>query len=250
MNILTQIALLAGLIAAISLIWLVGRAFSKHAVWGLAVLFLSPVTAVIFGIRYWRDEKGPFLVYVATFTVAVTLGLYVFTVKGGWDVVRNALRTQQYMHLQISGGNRGMSFVQTSLHSVRETSVPAHDDKLNRPRHEQSRPIQPDPAGSQTNTSGQATPEKSMPTATSSESTGTKNRYRATYVPITLSVADDYIGMTVKVKRLNRPEQDCVLRSVTPTTLGFEQHARGGIFSFEYRHSDIEKLRVLVKQTY
>lgn len=63
-------------------------------------------------------------------------------------------------------------------------------------------------------------------------------------------MADDYVGMTVKVKRLNRPEQDCVLRSVTPTALGFEQHARGGTFSFEYRHSEIEKLRVLVKQAY
>jgi hypothetical protein len=65
------------------------------------------------------------------------------------------------------------------------------------------------------------------------------------------SLADDYIGMTVKVKRMNRPEQDCVLRSVTPAGLGFEQHVRGGgSLSFKYRQSDIEKLRVLVKQAY
>jgi hypothetical protein len=248
MNILTQIALLAGLIAAFSLIWLVGRAFGKHAAWGLAVLFLSPVTAVIFGIRYWRDEKGAFLVYIATFTTAVVLGLYVFTVKGGWDTVRTALHTQQYMPLQISGGQGDAAFMQASLTSVRETSV--HADKAAETRQEQSRPVQPDPAGQPTDTSEQAASEKSVPQVAQPESTATKKRYRATYVQIPTSMAADYIGMTVKVKRLNRPEQDCVLRSVTPTTMGFEQHARGGIFSFEYRHSDIEKLRVLVKQTY
>jgi hypothetical protein len=249
MNILTQIALLAGLIAGISLIWLVGRAFSKHAAWGLAVLFLSPVTAVIFGIRYWRDEKGPFLVYVATFTTAVTLGLYVFTVKGGWDAMRTSFRTHQNVHLQVSGGNRNVSFLQSSLNSVGETSLHAHDDKAAETRHEQARTIQPDPTESPTNASVQAPSEKSTPRVTSAKSTDSKKYYRATYVPIPPSMADDYIGMTVKVKRLNRPEQDCVLRSVTPTALGFEQHARGGIFSFQYKHSDIEKLRVLVKQT-
>jgi hypothetical protein len=250
MNILTQIALLAGLIACISLVWLVGRAFSKHALWGLAVLLLSPLTAVIFGIRYWRDEKGPFLVYLATFTIAVTLGFYVFTVKGGWDVARNALRTQQYVTLQISGGDRKISYVQTSLNTVRESSMHAHDDIAPVTRHEESGPTQPGPSKPTTNASVQAVPEKGTPKVASAKSSDSEKRYRAAYVPIPPTRADDYVGMTVKVKRLNRPEQDCVLRSVTPTALGFEQHARGGTFSFEYRRSDIEKLRVLMKQAY
>jgi hypothetical protein len=250
MNILTQIALLAGLIAGISLVWLVGRAFSKHAAWGLAVLCLSPVTAVIFGIRHWRDEKGPFLVYVAAFTTAVTLGLYVIAVEGGWDAVHTALHTQQNMYLQVSGGNSNVSFLQTSLNSVGGASMHVHEDKAAGTGHEQVRPIQPDPAEPPTNASRQVPPEKSTTRVTTAKSTDSQKHYRATYVQIPPSMADDYIGMTVKVKRLNRPEQDCVLRRVTPTALGFEQHSRGGIFSFEYRHTDIEKLRVLVKQTY
>jgi hypothetical protein len=248
MNILTQIALLAGLIAGISLIWLVGRAFSKHVAWGLVVLFLSPLAAVFFGIRYWRDEKGPFLVYVATFTIAVTLGLYVFTAQGGWDVVRTALRNQQYIDLQISGGNGNMSFVHTSLNSVAET--PVHNGRA-AARPEQSRPISPETSESPTNASDQVAPGESKPAVTSAKPTASKKRYRATYVTIPPSEAGDYIGMTVKVKRMNRPEQDCVLRSETPTGLGFEQHVSGGgTFSFKYRKRDIEKLRVLVKQTY
>jgi hypothetical protein len=248
MNILPQIALLAGLIAGISLIWLAGRAFGKHMVWGLVVLFLSPLAAVFFGIRYWRDEKGPFLVYLTTFSLALTLGLYVFTVQGGWDAVRTALHNQQHTGLQISGENGKMSFVHTSLNSVAET--PARNGKA-AAQPEQTGPVPIETAQSQTSTGDQATPEAGTPVVTSAKPTAAKKRYRASYVAIPPSLADDYIGMTVKVKRMNRPEQDCVLRSVTPAGLGFEQHVSGGgTFSFKYRQSDIEKLRVLVKQAY
>jgi uncharacterized membrane protein (UPF0136 family) len=248
MNILSQIALLAGLIAGISLIWLAGRAFGKHLVWGLVVLFLSPLAAVFFGIRYWRDEKGPFLVYLTTFSVAMTLGLYVFTVQGGWDAVRTALQNQQHIDLRISGANGKMSFVHTSLNSVAET--PERNGKATA-RPEQTGPVPHKTTGLTTNTGGQVATEKGTPAVTSAKPTAEKKRYRATYVAVPPSLADDYIGMTVKVKRMNRPEQDCVLRSVTPAGLGFEQHVRGGgSLSFKYRQSDIEKLRVLVKQAY
>jgi uncharacterized membrane protein (UPF0136 family) len=248
MNILSQIALLAGLIAGISLIWLAGRAFGKHMAWGLVVLFLSPLAAVFFGIRYWRDEKGPFLVYLTTFSLAMTLGLYVFTVQGGWDAVRTALHNQQHIDLRIPGGNGKMSFVHTSLNSAAET--PARNGKASA-RPEQTGPVPTENAESQTSTGDQVTPEAGTPEVTSAKPTAAKKRYRASYVAIPPSLADDYIGMTVKVKRMNRPEQDCVLRSVTPAGLGFEQHVRGGgTFSFKYRKSDIEKLRVLVKQAY
>jgi len=248
MNIISQIALLAGLIAGISLIWLAGRAFGKHMIWGLVVLFLSPLAAVIFGIRYWRDEKGPFLVYVATFSIAMTLGLYVFTIQGGWDAVRTAIRNQQHIDLRMSGENGKMSFVHTSLNPVAKAPV-RNGKEVARP--EQIGPVPTETAGSQTSAGNQVTPEAGTPAVTSAKPTVAKKRYRASYVAISPSLADEYIGMTVKVKRMNRPEQDCVLRSVTPAGLGFEQHVRGGgTFSFRYRQSDIEKLRVLVKQSY
>ena len=251
MNILAQIALLAGLVSCISLLWLVSRAFSKHALWGLAVLLLSPLTAVIFGIKYWRHEKQPFLVYLATFTVAVTLGAYVFTVKGGWDVVRNALHNRQYVSIRIAGENEKMPLLQTSLNTARASSVQRHDDKTPGTRSDQPGPARSVPATPATSDASLVTPDNDKPKVTSARSIDTKTRYRAAYVTIPPSKADDYIGMTVKVKRLNRPEQDCVLRSVTPTTLGFEQHVRGGgTLSFKYRHTDIEQLRVLVKQSY
>ena len=251
MNILSHIALLAGLIASISLIWLVGRAFKKHVAWGIAVMLLSPVSAVIFAIKHWQDEKGPFLVYIATFITAITLGLYVFTVQCGWDTVRTALRAQQKVYLQAYSGQDKMFLVQASLNYVKEASANNRDSStVEPPPHEQSSPIQADPAELPTITSDQSVTEKNNPASTSGVSPATPKHYRAAYVPIDPSEAGNYIGMTVKVKRLNRSEQDCVLRGISSDGLTFEQHGRGGIFSFRSKDRDIEKLRVLVKQEY
>jgi hypothetical protein len=248
MSILIQIALLAGLIAGSALVWLVGRAFRKHAAWGFAVLFLFPVTAVIFGIRHWRDEKGPFLVYVAAFTTAMTLGIYVISAKGGWDTVKSVLNTRQEVVLHAFDGNEKPSFVKASLNTVRESSAP---DRASEPMA--PLPVQPVstgrvPDGSPEKTGDHVLPDRGTRAVKSAKSPPLQVHYRASYVSIDPADASDYLGLTVKVKRLNRSEQDCVLRGVSPAGLSFEQHARGGTFSFKYRAQDIEKLRVLVKQ--
>jgi hypothetical protein len=250
MNILTQIALLSGLIAGISLLWLVGRAFGKHPGWGLAVLLLSPLAALLFGIRYWRDEKGPFLVHVGTLAVAATLGLYAFAAGGGWDELRNVLRDPAPATLRSSGYTPGMTLVPTSLQVGAKPVIQAHEGVSTGNRPAKTRTASQDKTAPAANTDRQAESEPDMQKVSSAKPVEPKKTYRAAYVPVDPSMAGNYVGMTVKVKRLNRPEQDCVLRRVSPAALGFEQHTRGGTFSFEYRKSDIEKLRVLVKQTY
>jgi hypothetical protein len=253
MSLLTQIALLAGLIAGSALLWLVGRAFRKHAAWGLAVLLLFPVTAVLFGIRHWREEKGPFLVYLTAFTAAMVIGSYVIGAKGGWNTVKSALRAPQQVFLPAFVGSHNLSFVPASLKTVRKAAAA---DRASAPLAKQSAqagqpsPIRHDPPAPRTATASQAVPERTKPAVKSAKSTLPLEHYRAAYVPIDPADAAKYLGMTVKVKRLNRPEQDCVLRGISPAGLSFEQHSRGGTFAFKYRATDIEKLRVLVKQEY
>lgn len=250
MNILTQIALLSGLVACISLLWLAGRAFIRHLGWGLAVLFLSPLAATLFGIRYWRDEKGPFLVHITTLAVAVTVGLYLFAANGGWNELRNALRDQQPTTVQTTGRATGMNFVPTSLKVDKQPEMQAQEGDMTGVPPGQTQVARQISTESTTNTSPKAITGPAMSTVASAKPVEPKQNLRARYLPIDPSLAGDYVGMTVKVKRRNRPEQDCMLKHVSSTALGFEQHTRGGTFSFEYRQSDIEKLRVLVKQVY
>jgi hypothetical protein len=248
MHILTQLTLLAGLVAGSALLWMVSRAFRKHVAWGLAVLFLFPVAAVIFGIRHWREEKGPFLVYVTAFTAAMVLAYVDFVAQGGWDILRAALLIPPQTSQAAAGGDTHTSFLQASLNTVRERLAPERDRAPVAPLPPEPASVPPAATDPAPEADTRAVPEQRKPTVKSAKSTVLGVHYRVTYVPIDPADANAYVGMTVKVKRSNRVEQDCVLRRVSPTALRFEQHLRGGTFSFTYRANDIESLRVLVKQ--
>lgn len=250
MNILTLLALSAGLIAFISLLWLAGRAFGRHPGWGLAVLFLSPLAATLFGIRYWRDEKGPFLVHITALAVTVTTGLYLFAANGGWIGIQNALLYQQVATAQTTSRAARTGFVPANLKVGAKSETQVSKSAMTGAPPAQTQAAQQNRAAISTNVGVNANAEPGLPMVSSAKPIEPKKHLRASYMSIDPSLAGDYVGMTVKVKRWNRPEQDCMLKRVSPTTLAFEQHSRGGTFSFQYRQSDIEKLRVLVKQAY
>jgi hypothetical protein len=59
-----------GVLALVSVagwIWLVVRAFGKSAGWGLAMLFFSPIAAIVAAVRDWTEWKRPFLLYYGSF---------------------------------------------------------------------------------------------------------------------------------------------------------------------------------------
>lgn len=118
MTILALLSQILWLLAFLALIWLVVRAFQRHWLWGLAVLLLSPISATIFGIKYWRKEKTPFLAYITTFFAAVTIGLYVFSSLGGWDVVQNSLNVGEGMHSESLSEKDALAFIRSNLNFI------------------------------------------------------------------------------------------------------------------------------------
>ena len=95
MNNPVLITQLTGLSALASFVWLVSRAFGKHNGWGIAVLLLSPISTVVYGVKYWKTDKLPFLAFVTTSVTAIALCLYLFSSWGGWELVRASQQVQQ-----------------------------------------------------------------------------------------------------------------------------------------------------------
>lgn len=129
MNILNQISQLLGLLAFIALIWLIVRAFRKHVLWGLAVMLLSPISATIFGIKYWKHEKLPFLAYITTFIPAAMLGLYMFTAWGGWNVVQTSLNIHEGIHSDTLTEQDAMAFIRSNLNFVEQANTDEHEQR-------------------------------------------------------------------------------------------------------------------------
>ena len=80
-----------GVIMFITYVWLVALAFRTRVWWGVGVLVLSPIAAIIYGVKYWRTAKLPFVMFTATFVIGVGMGMY-----SGWhDATARSLAIQQ-----------------------------------------------------------------------------------------------------------------------------------------------------------
>jgi hypothetical protein len=292
MNTLLQVSLAFGLIALAALVWLIIRAFRKHTLWGIAVLLLSPFSALFFGIKYWQDEKKPFLTYITSFAAATGLALYVFTAWGGWEVARLALKVHMEIQSEQLGQQDAFDFMHANLQFIEKASLDEqdrrkveviqefldqHESKLSDPDREklyadvvalmddqglstahhqelenmrkQLATKQVDSIPQQTQTPAAAAPESTRRTL-SRRPSKTKVNYRTDYREIDISEAGKYVGKSFKVTRRNSEERQCRLIGSKPGKLLFEQRGGGGTFTFEYRHSDIEKLKLLARMDY
>lgn len=292
MNTLLQASLAFGLIALAALAWLIIRAFRQHIFWGIAVLLLSPFSALFFGIRYWRDEKKPFLTYITSFGTAAGLALYVFTAWGGWEVARMALKVHTGIQSEQLSQQDSFDFMYANLRFIEKARpdeqdrrkvevirkfLTQHASKLSGPdreklyadvlalmddqglstaRHQElenmrkqlaAEPVENIPQ--EPEATGEAAPEETRRTL-SRRPSKKKVNYRVDYREIGISEAGKYVGKSFKVTRRNSEERQCRLIGSSPGRLLFEQRGRGGTFTFEYRHRDIEKLKLLAIMDY
>jgi len=129
MQALYYISQLLGLVAFVTLIWLVVRGFKRSAWWGLGVLFLSPFAATVFGILYWDEEKKPFLIYITSFVLAVTLGLTVFFSWGGLGVLTASKRVHQGIMQQNLTEADAMKFMHANMDFLENTALSEEDQQ-------------------------------------------------------------------------------------------------------------------------
>jgi hypothetical protein len=258
MDFLPLVTQLLGVMSLVALIWLIIRAFKKHVGWGFAVLLLSPIGATVFGIKYWRDEKKPFLAYISTSSAALALTLYLFSAWGGWELVGASHRVHQGIQTQTLTDEDARAFMDTSLNFIENSGLNIQDQlKLDFMREQLESQFQGTPAGETAPAApaGEAGTEETAEAGADIKPINKKvkprrERYRLAYQPIRIADAKNYVGATVKVTRKNVIEKEYRLIGATGNSLELTQRSSGGSYSFKFRTSDIEKIRVLTKQPY
>jgi len=251
MTLLTLLTQLLAVVSALSFIWLLVRAFGKHVLWGLGVLLLSPFSATAFGVTYWKEEKKPFLLYLGSTLGALGLTLYLFSAWGGWDLIRTTSRLQQGIASQRLSVADAKAYLQASQTFVERSGIEVRDPVTlswvdTQIEQEQARLAAQEEARRE-----QAEADHlGRDTITKKVKSDTEPRYRLVYKPIMLSDARKYIGATVKVTRRNTLEKEYRLTGASANRLQFSQRNSSGAYSFSYHTRDIEKLRVLIKESY
>ena len=249
MIIIKYLAPLCMLLSFITFVWLTVRAFKWHPGWGFAVMLLSPISATAFGVSHWRNEKMPFLAYISTFIAAIGLCLDLFTAWGGWDVVRTARAAVTQDASQQANTRDVLEFIKASISFV---------DNTGQHQVQQIPELMPELATQlQEANTGNAADSVETPAGKKEEYVKLNrkvkpkvDRFRLVYKPVKVSDARKYVGATMKVTRKNVGEKEYRLVSASPTGMEFSQRNKHGSFSLNFRNSEIEKIRVLMKEPY
>ena len=245
--VITQIAVISTLVA---FLWLTVRAFMKTTGWGLAVMLLSPFSAAFFGIKYWSDEKKPFLVYMTSLVTAITLALYLFTTWGGWELVRAAHLVNKGIQSRMLTAQDAENFMKASLSFTEKSGLdiqnPAGLEQISKKLASEA-----EAKAAREQAAAEAAEAERLSLENTTQKAPVKQvRYRLVYLPIEVADASNYVGSTVKVTRRNVPEKEYRLIGASGRKIELSQHAGRGSYSFKYNFRDIEKIRVLTKQPY
>jgi hypothetical protein len=250
MNILPLITQIACIFSLVALLWLTVRAFRKKPAWGFAVMLLSPVSATVFGIKYWDEEKQAFLTYITTFVTAMALAMYLFTSWGGWELVRATYLVHSGIKSRMLTAQDAEFFMKANVSFTEKSGL----DVQNEARMQQVRRkllSEEEAKAAREQEVDEATEDDYLDASSISRKVEIEEeRYRLVYLPIKVADAKNYVGSTVKVTRKNVPEKEYRLIGAAGRKLEFSQRAGHGSYSFHYNTGDIEKIRVLTKQLY
>jgi len=247
----TLVAILAGCTTLIAFLLLIGRAFARGAGWGVAVMLLSPVSAIAYGVRFWRQEKLPFLTYL--FMVGSTAGLclFLFSSWGGWELVKTSGQVKQAIIEHTLTVQDVDKLLRLSEHFDRQSGFTTTSSSLLLQAHKElAHQAQKQAAEDTAAALVLARQDRLGLSQISRKSHPEKTRYRLTYVTIDIGDASRYVGSTVKVTRKGVVEKEYRLLKVSGNRLELSQRAGSGSYQFRFRGRDIEKIRVLTKQPY
>lgn len=196
-------------VAFVGFIWLVVRAFKTRVWWGLAVLFFSPITATIYGVRYWPAVKIPYLVYSIAFALLLFTMPKTISAEGGFEKLLADAGIEQSWSQRIPKGSES-TFPYTLVDSVSEKVEALLEDR--------------------SGTVWAPAPNAKDP------------RYRT----ISLADAKDYIGESVILVDRNNVTRVGTLVAVSNHTFQFERRIDSGSIAFQVRARDIKAMKVLV----
>lgn len=241
---------ITGFIALLTFIWLVSRAFSKKNGWGIAVLLFSPISAILFGIKYWRADKIPFLAYITSSVTAIALCLTLFSSWGGWELVYASQHVQKGLSTHTLTEKDTQALISISQSFDEKSGFDMQSSTL-LAQAKRELALQEEQLAAEAAAEIEAANTEQLDFASISKKVKPEQpRYRLAYVTIKVSDAPNYVGSTVKVTRKNVLEKEYRLVSASRNRLELSQQAGSGSYTFRYRNSDIEKIRVLTRQSY
>ena len=241
------------LIGLVGFIWLCVVAFKRHPAWGLLVLFLSPITAVVFAIKHWHESKKPFLVYMGSFVGCVALAVYMFSTVG---LQMMALAEQAAAEANAEMGAQPMGAdaeaPADAPPDVEGALDPAEEDELRRAadamREMQTAEATDEPATADTEATAAASAAKGESLAGLASDLPPAG-HLSDMVPagfhlVPVGKAGDYIGKKIRIVAKDGKEIEGRLTDAGGQVLSVERSLSSGTITFELAANEVKTLLV------
>jgi len=260
MKLLGMLFPLLGLVTLVGYIWLVVVAFKRSVGWGIGVLLLSPISAIVFAVKYWQESKKPFLVFIGSMSASIAMMFAMVAFLGGFAVMSMAdkmsegevgtaevaaLMEQQLDRIEESGNLNEEERAQlqqmkqmVSVQEGGEEEAPATASDTDQPS------AVPTPVQSQPEIHRAPTPAVETPEPENTEpSTGRKTR---DVVP--MSEVGRHVGQLLRVVTEDGRTFQGRLVSANGNELVFEKYLNSGMITVPWDKTDIESLHRVRKR--
>ena len=92
MNIYISVFTLAVVLTLVTYLWLSIVGFKRSVLWGILILLLSPLTAIIFAFTNWFDARKAFLSYIVAFVLMCGSAIVIYSDVGMGNMHQIATR--------------------------------------------------------------------------------------------------------------------------------------------------------------
>lgn len=232
------LGLLAPLLLLVSLagfVWLLVVAFRHSVGWGLLVLFLSPITALIFAVKNWEESRRPFLLYVGSGAASLAVMFAALAWFAGSAAVA----------MSDSVAEMDAEAVMASTHAIEPGAEPpgAPDETNAAPAAATAGGLEPMPLVG-TQDGSQAMPP-SLATDVSEEERAALHDLLEGQEEISITEARQHVGELLRVTERGGLEHVGTLAEVTERSLVLERSIAYGSFSFEIPQRDITTIEIV-----
>ncbi len=246
MTAVALITLLVSLLALGSFIWLVVIAFKQRVLWGVLVLLLSPIAAVVFGITCWRAAKKPFLAYLVSLVAGVGAAGYAFVALGGSQMVDVAQRVEQGQYSE----QEAMAFIEQTMGDMEDSGMLSDEDQRELDRMQEM--FEEIKQGSESPAIGHYEENEPPEDITATEEVEPEPEtaaVRYAYRDVDVAELVPYVRNPVKVTTRDGRQHQAILLSMNADRITLQKKISGGKFDFEILTSKIARIQVLAPES-
>jgi hypothetical protein len=239
-----------GVVGLVSYFWFVVLGFRRSALWGIGLLFLQPITTIVYAVKHWDEARRPTFVWltgmagtVTCFGLVIALGVAeaVSTVnaQGGLDLGSlDAIAVENVGAMPSGNGPEGMG-------AAPAADVPDKDWEQVRQQIVADAGIEEIPAnaiGDETD-GGEVEEEASAEIDALLSEVG--RRSADGYLTVSFGEANRYVGGLARIVQTDGREYHGMLVSADGSRLWMERPLAGGTFTVEFQAREISTLAVL-----